>query len=201
MESKDFIKNALKTEHTPEVLPMSKMALQSALMMVISCANVMDIIKKHIIYGKDVDFEMLKEEVNAMVGSYGFLSVTLKIGPTSNDVAVSGNDMNLRLLHAAIGMFTESGEMLEALCKQLKTGSLDFVNFSEELGDSDWYKAIAHNELGISEEHIRGFIIKKLAKRYPEKFTSEAALNRDLDAERQILEEIKTFATVESESC
>ena len=40
----------------------------------------------------------------------------------------------------------------------------------------------------MSEADVRAKIIAKLQKRYPEKFTSEAAHNRDLAAERTALE-------------
>jgi len=187
MESKEFTTNALKTEYTPKVLPISALTVRSAILMAISCANIMDLLKKHIIYGKAIDIGDIDAESLAMRTSSEMLKHQLKnpsVGePCTND------DVNLRLLHAAIGMFTESGEMLDALYKQIETGSLDFVNFAEELFDNDWYRAIAQDEVGVPEEQTRETGIKKLQKRYPEKFTSEAALNRDLDAEREILEE------------
>lgn len=194
MNSKEFTTNALKTEYTPKVLPISALTVRSAMIMAISCANIMDLLKKHIIYGKAIDIGDIDAESLDMRTSSELLKLTLK-NPSVGE-PYTDKDVNLRLLHAAIGMFTESGEMLDALYKQIETGSLDFVNFGEEIGDIDWYKALAHSEIGIPEEHIRGTIIKKLAKRFPEKFTSEAALNRDLDAERQILEE-----GMEKESC
>lgn len=190
MNSEEFINKALKTEYSPEVLPLSEDTLTYALVMAITCANIMDQVKKLIIYGKDIDMRKLclsqadlvnfsEEFTNAMIGSQGI----------AIEAPVTNNNVNIRLLHAAIGIFTESGEMLEALLKQLTTGELDKVNFGEEIFDTDWYKAIAQDEIGISEEKTRKTGIAKLEKRYPEKFTSEAALNRDLVAERQVLEE------------
>jgi len=166
--------------------------------------------------------------------------------------------LNDRLLHAAIGMQTELGEMFEALFLKTRDGSeLDIVNLREELGDVMWYLAIAcdnidfydlefeqywnpkfedfHDyiyeindltinvldsvkksvfykkpydmELFISRitqifqlsGHLSGLLewdlhklceinIEKLRARYPEKFSSESAINRDLDTEREILE-------------
>ena len=52
-----------------------------------------------------------------------------------------------------------------------------------------WYLAILVDELGTSFEELGYINIKKLSSRYPEKFTSENALNIDLDKERDILEQ------------
>ncbi len=95
-----------------------------------------------------------------------------------------------RLLHAGIGLSTESGEFLDALKKHIFYGKeLDRVNLAEELGDLFWYMAIVGDELGIEFEDVMARNITKLKARYGEKFTEQKADKRDLDAERQILEE------------
>ena len=95
-----------------------------------------------------------------------------------------------RLLHAGIGIATESGEFLDALKKAIFYGKeLDRVNLKEELGDLLWYIAIAMDELGTDFETEMERNIKKLKARYPEKFRKEDALERDLEKERGILEE------------
>ena len=94
----------------------------------------------------------------------------------------------IRLLHAGMGLTTESAEFLDALKKEIYYGKeLDKVNLAEEIGDILWYCAIALSELGVSEEVMKKNIAK-LEARYPEKFTEEKAENRDLEAERKILE-------------
>lgn len=94
-----------------------------------------------------------------------------------------------RLLHAAIGMATESGEFLDALKKHLFYGKpLDTVNLIEELGDQLWYIAIAMDALGTDFDTVQQTVINKLKVRYPDKYSDESALNRDLDAEREALE-------------
>lgn len=95
----------------------------------------------------------------------------------------------IRLLHAAIGMETEAGEFIDALKKHIFYGKpLDLVNLQEELGDQLWYIAIACDVLGVTMEAMQMKVISKLRQRYPEKFSSEHAINRDLDAERKVLE-------------
>lgn len=94
-----------------------------------------------------------------------------------------------RLLHAAIGLSTESGELLDALKKRIFYGKdLDLVNIKEELGDLLWYLLIALDAIDCSMVDCMKTNIAKLKERYPNKFTQSDALNRDLAAERKILE-------------
>ena len=100
------------------------------------------------------------------------------------------NDDGLkRLLHAGIGLSTESGEFLDALKKHIFYGKeLDKVNLAEEMGDLFWYMAIVADELGFEFEEVMNKNITKLKARYGEKFSEEKAEKRDLDSEREILE-------------
>lgn len=97
----------------------------------------------------------------------------------------------IRLLHAGIGIATEAGEFLDQLKKHVFYGKdLDFTNLKEEIGDMLWYLAIALDELGFTFEEVMSMVIEKLKKRYPEKFTEAEALNRDLETERLVLEQV-----------
>lgn len=97
---------------------------------------------------------------------------------------------NARLLHGAIGLCTEVGEFQDAIKKHVFYGSeLDKVNLKEEISDIFWYCAILCDELGTTFEEVQEVNIAKLKARYPDKFDSEKALNRDLETERGILSE------------
>lgn len=97
---------------------------------------------------------------------------------------------SLDLLHASMGLVTEAGEFQDMLKKHVYYGKeLDTVNLKEEIGDILWYCAIALNALDSSFEEVMETNINKLKARYPEKFTSDKAINRDLAKERKILEE------------
>ncbi|WP_290730074.1 nucleoside triphosphate pyrophosphohydrolase family protein [Halobacteriovorax sp. JY17] len=99
------------------------------------------------------------------------------------------NDGLKRLLHAGIGLSTESGEFLDALKKHIFYGKeLDRVNLAEEMGDLFWYLAIVADELGVDMSDVMARNIEKLKARYGEKFSEEKAENRDLESERKILE-------------
>jgi NTP pyrophosphatase (non-canonical NTP hydrolase) len=95
----------------------------------------------------------------------------------------------LRLLHVAMGTMTEGSELIDMLKKHIFYGKpIDFPNAKEELGDALWYIAIGVDVLKTTLDEIMSVNIEKLQERYPEKFTEYNALNRNLDAERKILE-------------
>lgn len=94
-----------------------------------------------------------------------------------------------RILHGAIGISTEAGEILDAVKKHIYYGKdLDRVNLAEEVGDVLWYCAILLDQLGMSFEQAMEMNINKLQKRFPEKFSEVKAENRDLESERKGLE-------------
>ena len=99
-------------------------------------------------------------------------------------------DFAVGLLHAAVGIAGESGELATAVEKWLFYGQiLDNDNLKEELGDLLWYIAEACNAAGISLEEVMAGNIAKLKKRYPDKYSDERALeeNRDRESEMKAL--------------
>jgi NTP pyrophosphatase (non-canonical NTP hydrolase) len=99
------------------------------------------------------------------------------------------NNTVSRLTHAALGMNTEAGEFLDVIKKYLFYGKdIDYVNLREELGDLCWYIGLACDVLETNFDNIQQQNIAKLESRYPEKFTVENAINRDLNKEREVLE-------------
>jgi NTP pyrophosphatase (non-canonical NTP hydrolase) len=98
------------------------------------------------------------------------------------------HDAKLRLLHAGMGFVTEAGEFMDALKKyNFYNAPLDLDNLDEEVGDLLWYIAVYLDTRGKSFSDIMAANIRKLKARYPEKFTSKDALNRNLDAEREAM--------------
>lgn len=94
-----------------------------------------------------------------------------------------------RLIHASMGFVTEAAEFQDALKKSLFYGKeLDKTNLKEEIGDLLWYLAIAMDVLGTDFDGEQDRVIRKLKARYPSKFENDLAENRDLVAERKILE-------------
>lgn len=96
----------------------------------------------------------------------------------------------LRLLHAGMGLCTESGEFVDQLKRYLFYGKpIDMTNLVEEVGDLMWYSALAISATDKAPEAVLAGNIAKLFKRYPEKFDEVSALTRNILAETQALEE------------
>lgn len=93
------------------------------------------------------------------------------------------------LLHGALGVATEAGELLDVIKKNHAYGrELDHTNIREEIGDVLWYLALLARATGSSLDSIAEANVAKLRTRYPEKFTTHHAINRNLAAERATLE-------------
>ena len=79
---------------------------------------------------------------------------------------------NEDLLHGAIGVATEAGELLDAVKKHLYYGRvLDIHNLHEEIGDVMWYLAVLAEWSGADLGELMEANIAKLRVRYPEKFS------------------------------
>lgn len=84
------------------------------------------------------------------------------------------------LLHGAIGVAGEAGELLDAVKKHVIYGQpLNLKNAIEELGDIEFYLQAIRNTLGIPREHIIKKNVAKLQQRYPVTYSDEKALSRD----------------------
>jgi len=114
---------------------------------------------------------------------------SLALATESRPGAIQLSDTQVRLLHGAMGLVTEAGEIMDMLKKHIFYGRpLDMTNLLEELGDSNWYQQILLDTAGLTQELVWETVIKKLQVRYPGKFVSENAINRNLDAERFVLQ-------------
>ena len=100
------------------------------------------------------------------------------------------NETIARLMHYALGLATEAGEFQDAIKRHIAYGKpLDQTNLKEEVGDILWYVARICSLYGWDMKDVMDLNISKLKARFPEKFTEENALTRDLIKERQILEQ------------
>lgn len=98
-------------------------------------------------------------------------------------------DRPVRLLHGMLGVAGESGELVDALKKNIYYGKdLDVANVVEECGDLLWYIWEILEELGFSIQDAMSVNSSKLMKRYDGGFTETKATDRNLDQEREILD-------------
>jgi hypothetical protein len=133
--------------------------------------NRLDRIKKVLIYGR-LDAELLPVAVK-------------------DDLSRDADFMGIppQIVHAIIGMATEASELVEAVLKTLADGEpFDTVNFVEETGDILWYGQLGMKTVGSTLDGAAWTNTRKLAIRYPDKFTQDRAINRDTQAERGVLE-------------
>lgn len=88
-------------------------------------------------------------------------------------------DLPKDLTHAALGIATEGGEFATEVKRAFIYGKeiTDEMraHIVEELGDTLWYIALAATHLEVNLSDLARLNIEKLAKRYPEKYSDQAA--------------------------
>lgn len=87
-------------------------------------------------------------------------------GFVRNLVKEMGSYQN-NLMHAAVGISGEAGELLDAVKKHWAYGKpIDRVNVIEELGDLEFYMAAMRMLVGTSRTEVLNANVVKLSKRY-----------------------------------
>lgn len=143
---------------------------------IIDQGNALDILKKSLFYGKDYPGEGFGSDASC-------LGLGASLGKHLTPLA------QVEVVHGIIGAITEAVELGEALVESISTGTpIDMVNLAEECGDVLWYIACILRHSGKEFPDLMEQNIAKLRKRYPDGFTTYDALNRDLGAERVVLE-------------
>lgn len=175
---KDYIDAALTTKSDAWHGQMVGMIyFQHALREFIDAANHLDAIKKTLFYGKKL-YQIAENHTWGGVNLEGIVET-----------------IPADIIHAIVGLSTETGELCEALLEAINGAvmgkgvtALDTTNLKEESGDLLWYLAVMFKELetDFGTEGKRN--IAKLMKRFPNGFTQDNALVRDLIAERATLE-------------
>ena len=184
MDLNQYVKDAVRTENQIEkVTLLDSETFAAALQIFIRSGQILDMFKKNIFYGKPIDWECVESKLGRieMDSGAGFANrkTDLEVDP--------------RMFHALIGTATEAAELMEALLAYTEGEGLDIFNVLEEFGDINWYEAIAidasNGELeAFGFEDVLSTNIEKLRKRFPDKFTNEKAIKRDLDVERNTLQ-------------
>lgn len=84
-----------------------------------------------------------------------------------------------RMVHASMGIAGEAGEVVDAVKKTWIYGKpLDTENILEECGDLLFYIQALLTENGFTLEDAMRHNFAKLAKRYPQGYTDNAAIER-----------------------
>ena len=186
MDPKQYVQDAIRTESiVPRVVVNDRFVFEAVVEGFVACATLLDLYKKNIYYSKPINEDKWFNALNKI----HTMSHNLRQQQPNQGSKVDALDIDSRILHAIVGIATESGELMEAVHNKLSVQTpLDNVNLQEEVGDLNWYEAILIDELGADWDEIRERNIAKLKARYPDKFSSESAINRDVKVERKILE-------------
>lgn len=152
--------------------------LHEALKGFIEWGNRLDRVKKALMYGRDYIYDKGNN--------------ILPVDSPCPDIP----DHEQGIAHAILGAATEGVELVEALYAYLfENKPLDHVNLQEEFGDLQWYRALGLYHVGQTHEQNIAQNDAKLETRFgpvSEGFTYKAVNERDLDAERFTLEQLRS---------
>jgi NTP pyrophosphatase (non-canonical NTP hydrolase) len=188
MDLKQYVQDAVRTESRIDEIKINVLTLQHLLASFVATGTMIDMIKKNTFYNKPIDTEKFDRLYQVATGELEFFRPIPHFSHPTDPKFRTPIKLDPRLFHAIIGAVTESAELADALNKAIDNDTPDVVNVLEEFGDINWYEAIAIDTLGGDFEELLTRNIAKLKARFPDKFTSENAIERDLDKERAILE-------------
>jgi hypothetical protein len=188
MDLNQYTQDAIRTESRIENITVNTISLMQIMKTFIAAGTLLDMVKKNVFYNKPIELEKWNNQTSTIQDQVEFgIQMIDYVGFDGTEI----NTLNIdpRVFHAIVGIATESTELVEAIVKSVENGvEIDKVNVAEECGDLHWYESILMDATHPIWDNIFKTNIAKLKKRYPEKFTSEAAIHRDIEAERKILE-------------
>ncbi len=106
--------------------------------------------------------------------------------------AAEGYSQRDNVIHAALGIGGEAGEILDHVKKvAFNNRALDNKHLIAEISDVMWYLNLLVASLGTTWGHVLSVNIAKLEARYPDlKYDADRSLNRDLAAEKAAMESV-----------
>lgn len=199
MNPKEYVKNVLVTENRdPSVLQerFQKMRnirlLHGALGLSSELAEAQELVEK-----PEIDAVNLKEEMGDLFWYMGIITDEFKFNPeeifmfneTQSLQNLTGEARRAQLQLQINGMVKSAGVLIDFLKKACIYGKEpNEAGIKEKLQALDYYINQSLILFGQTSAGSRERNIEKLKARYGEKFTEAAALERDLAAEREILE-------------
>lgn len=130
-------------------------------------ATVLDRFKSRLFYGKDPNADGFYRDFTELFGEQTDFE----------------HIVNPQLIHAVLGIATEGAELVEDLLKLMAAPAVEeqfeiVKNTVRESGDVDWYQELLAKAIGVPVIMHRNLNIARLAKRFPDNFTEEAAIAR-----------------------
>jgi len=108
-----------------------------------------------------------------------FKDMVRTLAKDGDDIVSSLSGSDAHILHMAVGVSGEAGELLDAIKKAtIYRKPIDRENVVEELGDLEFYMEGLRDELGITREETIQYNISKLGVRYANGYSDQAAVDR-----------------------
>lgn len=106
--------------------------------------------------------------------------MTAALSKTGSAIIKDLNPIKADLLHMAVGVSGEAGELLDAVKKAtIYNKPLDHENMVEELGDLEFYMSRVRQLIGVSRDEVLKNNYAKLSKRYAKgQYSNEQAQER-----------------------
>jgi hypothetical protein len=187
MNLDQYIKDATRTESRIDVVNTDLHTMLKVMKAFVAAGSLLDIYKKHIFYGKPINEQHWKDQEEILRNQTKWTLFPPSVYGETDKVDI---EVDPRIFHSTVGIATESTELIEALVKSIENNiAIDTVNLCEEMFDAMWYVFVGHDAMGRDLDNTLNMGFDKLKKRYPNKFTSDDAINRDIKAERKILED------------
>lgn len=161
------------------------MDLRHVLMGVAGFASDLNVIKKLLFRGKT------REEMNFPEAEKPTVAELI----SGLEAINAWSPADIDVLHGAIGVITEAGEVAEYLLKWAEGNPFDRVNVLEESGDLSWYIVRSLRGIGVTLDDNNRANIDKLRGRHGAAFDVFRDANRDLTAEHSKLEDNFKTAT------
>lgn len=164
-------------------VPIPMTSFVGLVLALISICETLNLIKRAAFYGAEIPLKTWQRRLTDAMQHISTASAW-------EEDLTTRSDLNMRLVHGLLGKITEvGGELGERLLSTIQdpTQVPDVMNIIEELGDDHYYGALVCMALDIDPSEPYFAVIRKLEKRYPEKFAADRAVNRDLGAEAAAL--------------
>lgn len=184
-----FVQDAIRTESRIEQVVINPEVFKNLTTAIIALGSILDQMKKHTFYKKPYDKEAITDhlwDAKDAIDEIMFRVTQSTSWPWPSPDKDQSVAVNPRYFHSVVGIATEAVELLQAL--DINKADLDKVNLLEEFGDIGWYLAIGIDEAEGNFDAVLDKVIAKLRARFPDKFNSDQAINRDLVKERAVLE-------------
>lgn len=120
------------------------------------------------------------------MGDIVFKDMVAALAKDGQQIADEMTAEEAHLLHMAVGIAGEAGELLDAIKKHvIYKQPLDIANVIEELGDLKFYMQGIMNKLDLSDKLIEDANILKLSERYKGLQYSDQAAKERADKNEQ----------------